>query len=87
MGMVAILFSGAKPFEQIVSYLSIEDPMWNLVKIACPVSEKKTFKYYIILYTYIAQGLINNPQRDKILIVTKRFYYFNHTLQISAISL
>ena len=29
--------------------------MWNLVKIAQAVSEKK-FKHYTILYIYIAQG-------------------------------
>ena len=28
--------------------------MWNLVKIAQAVSEKKTFKNYTILYMYIA---------------------------------
>ena len=40
------------------------------------------FKDYMILNLYIAKG-----QGYKILIVTKKFYYFNHTLQISAISL
>ena len=29
--------------------------MWNLLKIAQAVSEKKTFKNYTILYMYIAQ--------------------------------
>ena len=48
------------------------------------VSEKKTFKDYMILNMYIAK--IKLPG-DKILIVTKKFYYFNHKLQISAISL
>ena len=40
------------------STLSTEGPMWNLVKIAQVVSEKKTFKYYTILYMcmYIVQG-------------------------------
>ena len=58
--------------------------MWNLMKIAHLVSEKKTFDNYTILYMYIAQG---QGQITLILIVTKKFYYFNHKLQISAISL
>ena len=33
MGMAAILFSGTKPFQQIVNILSLVDPMWNRVKI------------------------------------------------------
>ena len=44
MGMVAILFNGAEPLEQIVNILSIEGPMWNLVKIAQAVSEQKAFE-------------------------------------------
>ena len=31
MGMAAILFDGAKPFEQIGSTILTEGPMWNLV--------------------------------------------------------
>ena len=54
MGMAAILFNGAEPFEQIGSTLSTET-MWNLVKSAQAVSEK-TFKNYTILDMYIAQG-------------------------------
>ena len=54
--MAAILLNGAEPFEQILSILSTESPMWNLVKIAQAVSEKKTFKSYTILYMYIAEG-------------------------------
>ena len=42
--MAAILLNGAEPFEQIVNTLSKESPVWNLVKIAQTVSEKKTFK-------------------------------------------
>ena len=30
--------------------------MWKMVKIGQAVSEKKTFKDFIILYLYIAQG-------------------------------
>ena len=56
MGMAAILFNGAEPFQQIVNTLSTEGPKWNLVKIAQAMSEKKTFKYYTILYMHIAQG-------------------------------
>ena len=50
--MAAILLNGAEP---VVNTLSTESPMWNLVKIAQAVSEKR-FKNYIILYMYIAQG-------------------------------
>ena len=56
MGMAAILFNSAEPFEQIVNTLSTEGPTWNLVKIAQAVSEKKTFKNHTILYMCIAQG-------------------------------
>ena len=52
MGMVAILFNGVEPFEQIVNILSTESSMWNLVKIGQAVSEK-TFKDYMILNMYI----------------------------------
>ena len=51
MGMAAILFDGAEPFEQIGNTLLTEGPLWNLVKItqAQAVKEKKTFKNYTIL--------------------------------------
>ena len=67
--MVAILFNGVEPFEQIVQTPSAEGPMWNLVKIGHAVSEKK-FKGYIILYMYIAQRQGKITPWDKILIVT-----------------
>ena len=51
MGMAAILFNDAEPFEQIV-----EDPMWYLLKIDQVVSDKKTFKDYTIFNMYIAKG-------------------------------
>ena len=56
MGMAAILFNRAEPFEQIVSTLSTKGPMWNRVKIAQTVSEN-----YTILCMYIVhwQGQIN----------------------------
>ena len=53
MGMATILFNGAEPVEQIGNTLSTEGPMWNLVKIAQAVLEKKTFKNYTILYMNI----------------------------------
>ena len=63
MGMAAILFNGAEPFVQIVNTLSTEGPMWNLVKIAQTVSEKKTYKNYIILYMYLSSGAkADNPK-------------------------
>ena len=52
MGMAAILFNSAEPFEQIVNIPSTEGPMWNL-KIGQAVSEKKT-KDFMILFLYTA---------------------------------
>ena len=52
--MVAILFNSVESFEQIVSTLSTDSPMPNLVKIAHTVSGK-TFENYTILYMYINQ--------------------------------
>ena len=43
MGIEAVLFNGKEP-EQIVNTLSTQSPMWNLMKIAQTVSEKRTFK-------------------------------------------
>ena len=74
-----LLFNGAEPFEQIVNTLATEGFMWNLVKIAQAVSKKKTFKDYTILNMYIAQRQGQITPGDRILIVTKIFYYFNHT--------
>ena len=54
MTMAAILFNGAKPFEQIVNIPSTKSPMWKLVKIGQGVSEK-TIKDSMILYLYIAK--------------------------------
>ena len=42
------------------------------------VSEKKTFKDFMILYMYIAQG--QGQITHKTLMVAKQFYFFNHTL-------
>ena len=52
MGMAAILFIGAEPFDQIVNILSTEGPMWNLIKIVLDVPEKKTFNMSHF-YTYM----------------------------------
>ena len=54
MGMMAILFNGAEPSEQIVNIPSIVGPIRNLVKIGQVVSEKE--KDYTNFYLYIAQG-------------------------------
>ena len=51
-----MVFNGAERFEQIINIPSTEGPMWKMVKIGQPVSEKKTFKDFMILYLYIAQG-------------------------------
>ena len=79
MGIAAILFSGAEPFEQIANTLSTEGPMWNLVKIVQVVSGKKV-KNYTILHMYIAQGQEQIAPGYQILIVINKSYYFNNTL-------
>ena len=79
MGIAAILFNGAEPFEQIFNVTSTEGPMWNLVKIGQLVPEK-TFKDFIILYLYIAQGQGQLPCGGKIFIQTNKFYYFSRIL-------
>ena len=66
MGMVAILYNGAKPFEQIDNTLSTEGPMQSLVKISPAVSEKKKIKNYVILNMYVAQGQMQIILREKI---------------------
>ena len=55
MGMAAILLNDAEPFEQIVNILSTKGIMWILVKIVKAISDKKTFKDYMISYMYIAK--------------------------------
>ena len=85
MGMAAILFNGSIPFKQIVNILPTEAQMWNLVKNVQTVSEKKTFNDFSILYTYIAQG--QRLVAPKNFIVAETFYYINHTLLVSAVSL
>ena len=64
MGMAAILFNDAEPFDQSVNIPSTEGPTWNLVKIDRVVSEKKTFKDFMVLYMYTAeeQGQITPRQ-------------------------
>ena len=46
MGMSAVFFNDAKPFEQSVNIPSTKGLMRSLVKIGQVVSEKKTFKDY-----------------------------------------
>ena len=77
MGMVAILFNHAERFEHINNTPSTEGPMWYMVKIGQAVLEKKTFKD---LYMIIAQEQGQIIPGDKIMIVTERVCYFDHTL-------
>ena len=55
MGITAILFNDAEPYEQSVNNPSTEGPMWNPVKIGQVGLEKKTFTDFKVLYLYIAQ--------------------------------
>ena len=52
MGMAAILFNGAEPFQQIDNYPSTDGPKWNLEKLLKLFSKKKMFKNNMI-YTCI----------------------------------
>ena len=61
MGMAAILFNDAEPFEQIDGTPSTEGPVWNLMKIGRAVSEKKTFTDYQILYIYNPGARASKP--------------------------
>ena len=49
------------------------------MKINQAVSERKLFKDSTNLYLYIAQVQEQITHGNKILIVTKQFYYFYHT--------
>ena len=76
MGMAAILLSGVEPFEQIVNIPSTEGLTWNLVKIGREVLEKKTFKDYMIVYRYIAQGQGELTPGGQTFDCTKKFLAF-----------
>ena len=54
--MLCILFNDPESFEQSVKIPLTEGPMWNLVKTSQVVLEKKTFKDFMVLYLYKAQG-------------------------------
>ena len=77
MGMATILVIDAEQFEQIDSIPSTEGPKSNLVKIGQVVSEKKTLKDFIHLYSTGARA---DNLRGQKLILTKRVCYFDHTL-------
>ena len=85
MGMVAILFYDAEPFQQTDNMPSTEGPMWNLVQVCRAVSEKKTFKEFEILYMYIAMEQGQIILGNKSLVITERVRYFDQTLQVWAI--
>ena len=53
MGMAAILFNNAEPFEQIYNIPLREGLMRNLVKIVQAISEKKTVKDYEIYTSWL----------------------------------
>ena len=57
---------------------------YNLGKTGQAVSEKKMFKDNKIIYMNTVQGQGQITQEDKILIITKRVCYFDHTLKVSA---
>ena len=77
--MAAILCIDAEPFEHIDNTPSTGGPVCNLVKKCYAVSEKKTFKEYNVLYMYLAQGQGQIIPGDKLLTVTNRVCFFDHT--------
>ena len=80
---MAAVFKGAEIFEQIVNNLSTKDPMWNLVKLLKRFQKRMHLNIKQFVHVYSPGAKTDNTQGTKILIVTKTFFYFNHTLQIS----
>ena len=74
--MAAILFNSAKPFEQIVSTISTDGPIWNLVKNGPRFQRRRHLKFYTIFYMHKAMRQGQIPLGDKILIVNNKVYYF-----------
>ena len=65
MGMTTNLFNGVEPFKQIVNTLLTEGSMWNLLKIAQSISEKKTFKkIHNSIYVHSPGARADNPQEQ-----------------------
>ena len=63
MGMEAILFNDAEPFQQTDNIPSTKGTKWNLVKIGQAVSEKKKFKdYAFFTHVYSPGARVNNPR-------------------------
>ena len=79
MGMVAFLFSGVDLFDRRLHVKSGEN--WSR-SFREDVQRLDDFKH-VLLPRVKGKKLPG----DRVLIVTKTFYYFNHTLKISAISL
>ena len=66
MGMAAILFTDAKPFEQSVNILSTEGPMWNLVNIGQVVfREKEGWRFHGFIPVYSTEARADNLQEAK----------------------
>ena len=78
MGMSAILFKDAEPFEQIDNIPLSEGSMWNLVKMVKLF--QKMFMIIRFLYMYVSQVQRQITPGDNIFNVTKRVCYFDHTL-------
>ena len=62
MGMAAILFNGAEPFEQIVNIFLTEGPMWNLVKTVQAVSKEDIQRFHDFIYVYSSGARADNPK-------------------------
>ena len=80
MDMAVIFFQWRVTIQTNCQYPFDRRPIWNLVKTAKAVSEKKTFENYTIVYIYIAQEQGRITPGDKLFILTIWFYCFNHTL-------
>ena len=65
MGIAAILFNDAEPFEQSVNIPSTEGPMWNLVKIGQVVLEEEVYKFHGFIPVYSTGARADNPQGAK----------------------
>ena len=77
--MAAIFLNGKNIWASNYPFDRPHVKFGNLVKINQAVSERKLFKDSTNLYLYIAQVQEQITHGNKILIVTKQFYYFYHT--------
>ena len=79
MDMTAILYNDVEPFDHINDVSSI---WWKLVKLF----QRRTL-FMITRFIHVSNhGVSTDSPREQSLLVTKRVCYFDHTLNVSAVS-